>query len=97
MYLVAARGEDNGHIAHLRAEAIAYMLDWLKERFDLVLVDGPCMEEAAEIVTLAPLCDGMYLVVPQGDIAPPHRAMAHNIGRHGGRVKGLIHTHFEEK
>ena len=71
------------------------MLRWLGERFDLVLIDGPAMEEAAEITAIAPVCDGIYLVVPQGDITPPHRAMAQNIGRHGGRLMGLIHTHWE--
>jgi Mrp family chromosome partitioning ATPase len=95
LYLIAARAEDNATVGRLSAEALAWMLAWLKERFDLVLIDGPGMEESAEIITVAPLCDGMYLVVPQGDIAPPHRAMAQNIGRHGGRLKGLIHTHLE--
>ena len=95
MYLIAARAEDNATIGHLCAEALGWLLAWLKDRFDLVLIDGPGMEEGPEIKSLAPLCDGMYLVVPQGDIAPPHRAMAQNIGRHGGRLKGLIHTQCE--
>jgi Mrp family chromosome partitioning ATPase len=96
MYLIAARAEDNAAIGHLCAEALGWMLTWLKERFDLVLIDGPSTDESPEIKALAPLCDGMYLVVPQGEIAPPHRAMAQNIGRHGGRLKGLIHTHWEQ-
>ena len=94
IYLIAARAEENAAVKHLSAEALAWVLCWLKERFDLVLIDGPGMDEAAEIITVAPLCDGTYLVVPQGDITPPHRAMAQNIGRHGGRLKGLIHTHL---
>lgn len=95
MYLVPARAEENATVGHVGAEAMTWLLGWLKERFDLVLVDGPGMEENVEIKTLAPVCDGMYIVLPHGDIAPPHRAMAHNIGRHGGRLKGLIHTHCE--
>jgi Mrp family chromosome partitioning ATPase len=95
MYLLAARGDDNAAIGHLAAEAFSWLLRWLKERFDLVLIDGPGMDEGAEITAIAPVCDGVYLVVPQGDIAPPHRAMAQNIGRHGGRLMGLIHTHRE--
>jgi len=95
MYLIAARSEDNATVGHISAEALAWLLGWLKERFDLVLIDGPGMDEGPEITTLAPVCDGMYLVVPQGETAPPHRAMANNIGRHGGRLKGLIHTHCE--
>jgi len=95
MYLVAARAEDNTSIGHLNPEAMAWVVSWLKERFDLVLIDGPDMEEAAEVIKLAPLCDGMYLVVPQAEIAPSHRAMALSLGRQGGRLKGLIHTHCE--
>ncbi len=95
MYLVAARAEENATVGHVSAEAMTWLLTWLKERFDLVLVDGPGMEENVEIKTIAPVCDGMYIVLPHGDIAPPHRAMAQNIGRHGGRLKGLIHTHCD--
>jgi Mrp family chromosome partitioning ATPase len=96
MYLIAARAEENATVGRLNAEALAWVLGWLKERFDLVLIDGPGTDEVAEITVLAPLCDGIYLVVPQGDIALPHRAMAQNIGRHGGRLKGLIHTEKKE-
>jgi Mrp family chromosome partitioning ATPase len=95
MYLLAARGEDNAAVGHLSTEALSWLLRWLKERFDLVLIDGPGMDEGAEITAIAPVCDGIYLVVPQGDITPPHRAMAQNIGRHGGRLMGLIHTQKE--
>jgi Mrp family chromosome partitioning ATPase len=95
MYLIAARAEDNATIGHLCAEAMGWLLAWLKDRFDLVLIDGPSTEDGPEIRALAPLCDGMYLVVPQGEVTPPHRAVAQNIGRHGGRLKGLIHTHWE--
>jgi Mrp family chromosome partitioning ATPase len=95
LYLVAARADDNATVGHVSSEAFAWLIGWLKERFDLVLIDGPGIEESAEIGTLAPLCDGMYLVVPQSDTAPPYRAMAQNIGRQGGHLRGLIHTHCE--
>lgn len=95
LYLVAARAEDNAAPGRLSAPALTWLFGWLKERFDLVLVDGPTVEDAPEIATLAPLCDGMYLVVPQGETGLPHRALAQAIGRQGGRLKGLIHTHFE--
>jgi Mrp family chromosome partitioning ATPase len=97
MYLIAARAEENATVGRLNAEALAWVIGWLKERFDLVLIDGPGSDEVAEITALAPLCDAIYLVVPQGDITPPHRAMAQNIGRHGGRLKGLIHTEKKDE
>ncbi len=95
LYMIAARAEENASVGHLGGEALAWLFTWLKERFDLVLIDGPGMEEAAALATLAPVVDGMYLVVPQGQATPPYRAMAQTIGSHGGRLKGLIHTHFE--
>ena len=95
IYILAARAEENAAVKHLGAEALAWVLCWLKERFDMVLIDGPGMEEEAEITTLAPLCDAMYLVVPQGEAASLLRPMTQTIGRHGGRLKGLIHTNFE--
>ncbi len=95
MFLLAARGEGNSSHHSLSTEALTWVLSWLKERFDLVLIDGPGLEEEAEITTLGSLCDGMYLVVPAGETAPIHRTMAQTIGRRGGRLKGLIHTQYE--
>jgi Mrp family chromosome partitioning ATPase len=96
MYLLAARGEDNALVGQLNVDALTWVLTLLKERFDLVLLDGPGMEEGADITALAPVCDGMYLVVPQEEEAPQYRAIAHNIGRHGGRLMGLIRTKNEQ-
>jgi Mrp family chromosome partitioning ATPase len=95
MCLLAARADDNSATGHLSPQALAWVLCWLKERFDLVLVDGPTLGENAEIAPLAPLCDGMYLVVPQNESAPLERAMTQTISKQGGRLKGLIHTQFE--
>jgi Mrp family chromosome partitioning ATPase len=91
LFLMPAQGDENTAAGQVGAEALAFVFTWLKERFDLVLVDGPGIEEHSAFVPLAPLCDGTYLVVPQGE-ATPHRAMAQSIGRLGGRLKGLIHT-----
>ena len=95
MCLVAARAEENTATGHLNPEALAWVLCWLKERFDLVLIDGPTMGEDSEVTTLAPLCDGMYLVLPQGETPSFPRPLCQAIGRKGGRLKGMIHTHFE--
>jgi Mrp family chromosome partitioning ATPase len=85
-------GKKNGT---LTAEAVAWLAAWLRERHDLIFVDGPCVEEAADIAVLAPGADGVYLVLPQGESDSVARGIAPSISRMGGRLRGLIHTHFE--
>lgn len=95
LFLLPARGDDNAAVGHVATEALAWLCTWLKERFDLVLIDGPGMDDSADVATFAQACDGIYLVVPQGESAMPHKALAQTIAKQGGRLKGLIHTHFE--
>ncbi len=78
----------------LSGEALSWLLAWLRERFDVVLIDGPPLTESAALAILAPACDALYAVLPQGD-APGNRAIAQAVPRLGGRLRGLIHTRFE--
>jgi hypothetical protein len=41
----------------------------------------------------APHANGIHLVLPRGEAGNAH--MAQSISRMGGRLCGLIHTHFE--
>lgn len=75
------------------SEAVAWLCSCLRERFDLVLVDGPTLDDAAALGVLAPRAHGIYLVLPQGDTAG--KGLAQTLNRLGGHVCGLIHTHFE--
>jgi Mrp family chromosome partitioning ATPase len=77
----------------LTSEAVAWVCAWLRERFDLVLIDGPTLDDAAALTVLLPHTHGVYLVLPQGDSSG--KGLAHSINRLGGQVCGLIHTHFE--
>lgn len=77
------------------AEAATWLLAWLRERYDLVLIDGPSLESTADLAALAPACDGMYFVLPQGEAPQLQRALAQSVPRLGGRLRGLIHTRFE--
>jgi Mrp family chromosome partitioning ATPase len=81
--------------APLAAEAVTWLTAWLRERFDVILIDGPCVEQAADLAMLVPSADGIYLVLPQGETDPVMRGVATAIARMGGRLRGLIHTHFE--
>lgn len=71
------------------AEALGWVLGWLRDRFDLVLIDGPDIEDEKKLASLADACDGLYLVLPQNTEAPQKLARA------GMRLRGVIHTQFE--
>lgn len=76
-------------------EALAWMLGWLKPRFDLVLVDAPAWDETPDSALIAPLCDGVFLVVPREESVAAHKPLTQIIARQGGRLRGLIHTQLE--
>jgi Mrp family chromosome partitioning ATPase len=79
----------------LTSEAAAWLLAWLRERFDVILIDGPPLDQPAALATLAPGCDGMYFVLPQNEGPAQHKELAQALPRLGGRLRGLIHTRFE--
>jgi Mrp family chromosome partitioning ATPase len=79
--------------ANLTPEAMAWLLTWLRSRFDLILIDGPALDDSAALTMHAPHANGIYLVLPRGEAGNAH--MAQSISRMGGRLCGLIHTHFE--
>jgi len=49
------------------------LLTWLKERNDLVLVDGPSLDDQADLSRIAPLSDALFLVMPHGEPAAQTR------------------------
>jgi Mrp family chromosome partitioning ATPase len=75
-----------------RGEALQWMLGWLRDRFFVVLIDGPSLDNGHDMDALMSACDGMYLVTPQHQ--PRSADWTENIARMGGRLRGLIHTHF---
>ena len=78
----------------LTSEAMTWLIAWLRERYDLIFVDGPTMEDD-DVAVQAPHADAIYLVLPHGDPTPLNKGIAPTISRLGGRLCGLIHTHFE--
>jgi protein-tyrosine kinase len=89
LYLVAP-GTKGNNATVWPADALRWVLAWLRERFDLVLVDGAAWENP-ELRTLAPLADGVYLVLDSNDVSKPQvRAVTRGILQIGGKVGGLI-------
>jgi len=77
-------------------EAYRWVLSWLRDRFDLVLIDAPEMSDHSSLTSLIPAGEGIYLVLPQnGSESSQLGDMAQGIIRMGGRLRGLIHTQFE--
>jgi Mrp family chromosome partitioning ATPase len=75
----------------LASPAMSWIVSWLRERYDVILVDGPDLAEARHIAPLVTAADGAYLILPQG-AAPPNQTLLTPLA---GKVRGLIHTHFE--
>jgi Mrp family chromosome partitioning ATPase len=85
-------GTANGVVS---AEAIVWLMAWLRERYDAILIDGPCVEDLGDLAVLAPCVEGIYLVLPQGETELISKGVAQGIARMGGRLRGLIHTRFD--
>jgi Mrp family chromosome partitioning ATPase len=49
------------------AETIRSLLRQLRQRFDLVLVDGPRWDGRPDVVLLGSACDAVYLVLPENE------------------------------
>jgi Mrp family chromosome partitioning ATPase len=90
---VLAAAARPGELGATRKQALPWMLSWLRERFDVVLVQGPDCADAGRLAGLAPLCDAVFVVLPQGEtLAKDIPAV---LARAGGRLHGMLHTHFE--
>jgi Mrp family chromosome partitioning ATPase len=75
------------------AEVLRWVIGWLRDRCDLVLVDGPLLEQGQHMAAVSGVGDGTYLVLPQNTGPDPNAIQ--KITRLGIRVRGLIHTQFE--
>ncbi|MCI0741068.1 MAG: CpsD/CapB family tyrosine-protein kinase [Gemmataceae bacterium] len=93
--LLSARAESERASGHWTPQGLSWVVAWLKARYDVILADGPSLEETAQLALLGPVCDGVYLVLPRGEQLQSPQAMAQLIAGQGARLRGLIHTHFE--
>lgn len=77
----------------LALDALRWLTLRLRDRFDLILVDGPHLGDHAELPALLAACDGMFLIIKQEmlDAADKPR-LAKVLSRFGNALKGLIHA-----
>jgi Mrp family chromosome partitioning ATPase len=74
-------------------DAIRPVLRQLRERFDLVFVDGPCWDGRPEMVALSAACDVAYLVLPEAEADTAEtEAWVRTLPRQGARLRGCIVT-----
>ena len=76
----------------LGVEAFIWLLATLKQKNDLVLVDGPSLDQKSEVSPLVPLFDSLFLVSPKGEPAATSGPLFQLISKLGGRIRGLLHT-----
>ena len=81
----------------LKAEATAWLLGWLGEHFNLVLVDGPPVDAGNDLPVLAAACDAAYLVLPEGEGPQTQRSLTHALSAMGAHMSGLFHTANEAR
>ena len=90
---VLAAGAGATEAAAWPADALRWALTWLRQRFDLVLLDCPPWTDTPLLRTLGPLADAVYLVVDAAEAQkPPVRAVTRSLMHLGCRVGGLIVT-----
>jgi Mrp family chromosome partitioning ATPase len=78
----------------LASGAMTWLIAWLRERFDLILIEGPTVEDAPDAAVQMAHADAVYLVLPHGEPVSTGQRVAQSISGMGGRLAGLIHTHF---
>jgi Mrp family chromosome partitioning ATPase len=78
----------------LTTGAVTWLVAWLRERFDLILIEGIVEEKSPEVAVHVSHADAIYLVLPHGEPASVGQNVAQSISGMGGRLCGLIHTHF---
>jgi Mrp family chromosome partitioning ATPase len=73
------------------AETLRSLLRQLRQRFDLVLVDGPRWDGQPDVLLLGSACDAVYLVVPEDEAESPQvDDLFQAIPQQGARLGGCI-------
>lgn len=76
-------------------EAAAWLMGQLRERFEVILIDGPTVQDPAALAVFAQVADALFLVAPQGESTSLPRDVLQTIARLGGKLRGMLHTQFE--
>ncbi len=85
-------GTTPGHTgALLKEENVRWLAARLRERYDLILVDGPVWEADNDAAALGAVADAVYLVLDAGaSDSPAVRKVTRTLAQRGCRLGGLI-------
>jgi Mrp family chromosome partitioning ATPase len=73
------------------AETMRSLLRQLRRRADLVLIDGPCWDGRAEVISLAAAADAVYLVLAEAEAETPQAdALREAVAASGSRLAGCV-------
>jgi Mrp family chromosome partitioning ATPase len=82
-----------GRPARLSTDAVRWVVAWLRQRFELIFLDGPAWSEGADHGPLITAADSVLLVLDQADSERPQvRSVVRSIARLGGQLGGLLVT-----
>jgi len=74
-------------------DAMRWILAWLQQRFDVVLIDAPAWDSGGNLKALLPRATAVYLVVDATETEQAAvRALTREAARQGSRLGGLIVT-----
>jgi Mrp family chromosome partitioning ATPase len=73
---------------------VRWVLAWLRQRFDIILVDAPPVDSGNVLQALLPVATAVYVVVDATETEKPEvRALTRDVARLGSRLGGLIVAH----
>jgi Mrp family chromosome partitioning ATPase len=88
LFVLAPAVKDNT-AAVFSAEAVRWIVSWLRQRFDLIFIDSATWEGN----TLLASADAVFLVAPRNGVSAPRLTnIGHAIARQGGLFRGVIQT-----
>jgi Mrp family chromosome partitioning ATPase len=86
LFVLSPEARD-GKAAFPSAEAVRWILSWLRQHFDLILIDGPTWSDNP----LLSAGDAVFLVSPQDGLSAPRlSSIAREVARQGGLLRGVI-------
>lgn len=82
----------------LASRRFRMLLDTLKQRYEVIVIDSPPIELVADAAVLAPLCTGVAYVVKAAETPAPLaiRGLTH-VRRAGGQVLGLVLSQLDHR
>ncbi len=75
----------------LAADVLRWLLVWLRDRYDVILIDGPPLSEPQDLPVWSAVCDDIYIVVPQ-QTAEQISQVVSTVAKTVGSARGFIHT-----